>query len=149
MNRRDFVESTSLLTAGALILPHSLFSFVKNTSKKVRLGFIATGFRGQTHIMEMLKRNDIEIVALADPDPIMMESAQKLIEKSLGKRAVEYTNGDYDYRNLLKRDDIDAVFVCSPWEWHLKHGTDAMRAGKIVAMEVCGAMDLQDCYEYV
>ena len=149
MNRRDFVESTSLLTAGALILPHSLFSFGKNTSKKVRLGFIATGFRGQTHIMEMLKRNDIEIVALADPDPIMMESAQKLIEKSLGKRAVEYTNGDYDYRNLLKRDDIDAVFVCSPWEWHLKHGTEAMRAGKIVAMEVCGAMDLQDCYEYV
>ena len=149
MNRRDFVGSTSLLTAGALILPHSLFSYGNSSKKKVRLGFIATGFRGQAHIMEMLKRKDVEIIALADPDESMMEDAQKLIEESLGKRAHAYGEGEYDYRNMLKRDDIDAVFVSSPWEWHLRHGTEAMRAGKIVAMEVCGAMKLEDCWEYV
>ena len=149
MNRRDFVGNSSLLAASALILPHSLFSFGKNTSKKVRLGFIATGFRGQTHIAEMLKREDVEIVAIADPDSSMLKKAQRLIEKSTGKRALEFGEGDYDYRNLLKREDIDAVFVCSPWEWHLKHGTESMRAGKIVAMEVCGAMTLDECFEYV
>jgi len=149
MNRRDFVGSTSLLTAGALILPHSLFSYGDSSMKKVRLGFIATGFRGQSHIMEMLKRKDIEIIALADPDHSMMEDAQQLIEKTIGKRVEEYSDGEYDYRNMLARNDIDAVFVSSPWEWHLRHGTEAMRAGKIVAMEVCGAMKLEDCWEYV
>ena len=119
-----------------MILPNSLFAFHQNPIQKVRIGFIAAGFRGQTHIAEMLKRNDVEIVALADPDEIMIERSQQLIEKSRGKRVEVYSNGDYDYRNLLARKDIDAVFVSSPWEWHLKHGTEAMRAGKIVAMEV-------------
>jgi hypothetical protein len=49
----------------------------------------------------------------------------------------------------LKRNDIDAVFVSSPWEWHLPHGVEALEAGKIVAMEVCGAGKLQDCWDYV
>ena len=149
MNRRDFVERSSVFAAGALILPNSLFSFKKETRKKVRIGFIAVGFRGQTHIAEMLKRNDIEIVAIADPDSSMIERSQSIIEKATGSKVQEYSNGDYDYRNLLSRTDIDAVFVSSPWEWHLKHGTESMKAGKIVAMEVCGAMTLEDCFEYV
>ena len=77
MNRRDFVQRSSVLAAGALILPNSLYSFGNNTKSKVRLGFIATGFRGQTHIAEMLKRNDIEIKAIADPDKYMLSKAQQ------------------------------------------------------------------------
>tara|TARA_B100000963_G_scaffold358768_1_gene384236 strand:+ start:486 stop:1865 length:1380 start_codon:yes stop_codon:yes gene_type:complete len=149
MNRRQFIGRGSAIAAGTLILPNSLFAFRQNPVDKVRVGFIAAGFRGQTHIAEMLKRNDVEIVALADPNEIMIERSQQLIENSGGKRVKVYNNGDYDYRNLLAREDIDAVFVSSPWKWHLKHGTEAMRAGKIVAMEVCGAMTLNDCYEYV
>lgn len=61
----------------------------------------------------------------------------------------EYTNGKLDYQNLLKRDDIDAVIVSSPWEWHLPLGIDAMNAGKIVGMEVGGAVKLQDCWDFV
>lgn len=149
MDRRNFVKSSSLLGMGALILPNSLFTYDKMPIKKVRLGFIATGMRGQSHIGEMLKRNDVEIVALADPDQRMLNDAQKMIVQAGRKKAIEYSNGDYDYRNLLKRDDIDAVFVSSPWKWHLRHGTEAMRAGKIVGMEVCGAMSLDECWEYV
>ena len=63
--------------------------------------------------------------------------------------AAEYGNGDYHYREMLQRDDIDAVIVSSPWEWHARHGCDAMRAGKIVGMEVCGAMTLGECWDYV
>ena len=149
MNRRGFVQRGSILAAGALILPNSLFSFNKNIKSKVRVGFIATGFRGQTHIAEMLKRSDVEIKAIADPDKYMLSRAQEMIEKSTGNKVDEYGDGDYDYRNLLARNDIDAVFVSSPWEWHLKHGTESMKSGKIVAMEVCGAMKLEDCFEYV
>jgi hypothetical protein len=60
-----------------------------------------------------------------------------------------YKKGNNDYKNLLKRDDIDAVVICSPWEWHAPQGIDAMNAGKIVGMEVCGAVKLQDCWDLV
>ena len=112
MNRRDFVQRSSVLAAGALILPNSLYSFGNNTKSKVRLGFIATGFRGQTHIAEMLKRNDIEIKAIADPDNYMLSKAQQMIEKSTGNKVDEYGNGDYDYRNLgAHRPGAPAVSV--------------------------------------
>jgi hypothetical protein len=79
----------------------------------------------------------------------MIAMAQELVKKYNKKAPAEYSNGKTDYQNLLKRDDIDAVIVASPWEWHLPQGIDAMNAGKIVGMEVCGAIKLQDCWDFV
>ena len=47
---------------------------------------IAVGLRGQSHLEEMLKRNDVEIVAMADPDKGMMAAAQKLVAQYNKKR---------------------------------------------------------------
>ncbi|MDM1405708.1 Gfo/Idh/MocA family oxidoreductase [Myroides marinus] len=148
MNRRTFLQNTSVAGIGALILPNSLFAF-SNTTKKVRIGMIAVGLRGQVHLDELLKRDDVEVIAMADPSNRMVNMAQKIVDKHNKKQPVIYSNGDYDYRNLLKRDDIDAVIISSPWEWHERQGTEAMRAGKIVGMEVCGAMTLEECWKYV
>ncbi|GAQ15384.1 oxidoreductase, Gfo/Idh/MocA family [Myroides odoratimimus] len=133
---------------GALIVPSSLFSFSSNT-KKVRIGMIAVGLRGQVHLDELLKRDDVEVIAMADPDDRMIKRAQKIVDKHNKKQPIVYDKGDYDYQNLLKRNDIDAVIISSPWEWHERQGTEAMRAGKIVGMEVCGAMMLEECWNYV
>ena len=149
MERRNFVKASALAGIGALILPNSLFAGNHSPDKKVRLGFIAVGYRGQSHLEEMLKRTDVEIIAFADPDQKMMADALNLVEKAGRPAPAIYGNGEEDYLRLLQRDDIDAVFVASPWEWHLKHGVDAMKAGKIVGMEVCGAMKLSDCWEFV
>jgi predicted dehydrogenase len=149
MERRDFVKASALAGIGALVLPNSVFAGQLPKNRKVRLGFIAVGYRGQSHLEEMMKRDDVEIIALADPEPRMMKDALSLVNKAGRKEPAVYSNGDEDYRNLLQRDDIDAVFVSSPWEWHLKHGIDAMKAGKIVGMEVCGAMKLSDCWDFV
>ncbi|MFM6964086.1 MAG: Gfo/Idh/MocA family protein, partial [Sphingomonadales bacterium] len=128
MKRREFIHKTSLLGAGTLLLPQQVLPFDAGSKSKVRLGFIATGFRGQTHIEEMLKRSDVEIIALADPNPRMVNAALALIEKAGWPKPAVYQNGPTDYLNLLERTDIDAVFVSSPWEWHLPHGIAAMKA---------------------
>lgn len=148
MNRRSFLQNTSMAGIGALIVPSSLFSF-SNSTKKVRIGMIAVGLRGQVHLDELLKRDDVEVIAMADPDDRMIKRAQKIVDKHNKKQPIVYGNGDYDYRNLLKREDIDAVIISSPWEWHERQGTESMRAGKIVGMEVCGAMTLEECWKYV
>ena len=59
--------------------PAKLFgNEIKST---VRIGMIAVGLRGQTHLEEMLKRKDVEIIAMADPDKGMMKMGQKLVSK--------------------------------------------------------------------
>jgi hypothetical protein len=146
--RRKFITQ-SVLAGAALSVSANFKLHATEKKTKVRLGFIAVGLRGQTHLQEMLRRDDVEVIAMADPDKKMMAMAQAAVSKSGKKPVKEYSNGPYDYRNLLKHEDIDAVIVASPWEWHLPHGVESMEAGKIVGMEVCGAMKLQDCWDYV
>src|SRR6476619_6069578 len=147
--RRKFIRDSAAAGAAASVISIPLSAFATEKKSTVRIGMIAVGLRGQSHLEEMLKRSDVEVVAMADPDKGMMASAQKLVAKYGKKAPAEYTNGPNDYKNLLKRTDIDAVIVASPWEWHFPHGIDAMNAGKIVGMEVCGAIKLQDCHDFV
>ena len=86
MNRRNFVKRSSLLGAGALILPNSMFAFNSSETKKVKLGFIAVGFRGQSHIAELLKRDDVEVIAIADPDNEMIDRTLSIFKKRNSKK---------------------------------------------------------------
>jgi Glycosyl hydrolase 109, C-terminal domain/Oxidoreductase family, NAD-binding Rossmann fold len=148
-DRRKFLKHSVAAGAGLALMNTPLKSFAGEKQTKVRVGMIAVGLRGQLHLTEMLKRNDVEVIAMADPDNRMMSMARDIV-KQYGKKApVEYGNGNYDYKNLLKRNDIDAVFIASPWQWHLAQSMDAMNAGKVVGVEVCGAIKLQDCWDVV
>jgi hypothetical protein len=105
--------------------------------------------RGQSNLDILAKRNDVEVIAFADPNPIMMANAQKILANNNATKAQEFGNGEYDYRNLLQLKNIDAVLISTPWEWHKIQGLEAMKAKKIVGMEVGGALDLQECWDYV
>lgn len=148
-DRRTFIRNTTLAILGFGVLPRSVNAFYQPGERKVRLGFIGVGLRGQSHLAELALRDDVEILALHDPDPAMMALAQEVLAKAGRKMATAYANGNEDYRELLKREDIDAVIISSPWEFHVEQGIAAMEAGKIVGMEVCGAMKLQDCWDIV
>lgn len=145
--RRQFIRNTTLAILGLGLVPRSVKAFYMPGDTKVRLGFIGVGLRGQSHLAELALRDDVEIIALHDPDPAMMAMAQEVLVKAKRKQAAEYTKDNY--RDLLKHDDIDAVIISSPWEYHIEQGVAAMEAGKIVGMEVCGAMKVQDCWDIV
>lgn len=148
MNRRNFIRTSTIAGIGALILPGSVFSGTL-TGNKIRIGLIATGLRGQVHLEELLKRQDVEVTAIADPDSRMVKRALEIFAKYQKPKPVVFEKGDYDYQNLLKLKDIDAVIISSPWEWHSTQAIESMKAGKIVGLEVCGAMNLEECWNYV
>ncbi len=147
-NRRNFIK-TSALTGAALTFTNQIKAFSSSKKEKIRIGIIGAGFRSHEHIGNFCQRPDVEIIALADPQQRSIDEAIAEIKKYNRPEPAVYKNGDHDYKNLLKRDDIDAVVICSPWEWHSIQAIDAMNAGKTVGMEVCGATKLQDCWDVV
>lgn len=149
VDRRKFIKQSVVAGTALSLAGFDLRAAPFETKTKVRVGMIGVGLRGQTHLEAMLRRPDVEVIAMADPDPGMMGAARKVAQALTRKMPVEFGSGPYDYRNLLKRTDIDAVIIASPWEWHIPQAIDAMEAGKIPGVEVCGAVHLQDCWDVV
>lgn len=147
-DRRNFIK-TSSLTAAALALTEPIRAFASAKKEKVRIGIIGTGLRSHEHMGNFLQRDDVSITAIADPQQRSIDEALAVFKQYNRPEPAIYKNGNEDYKNLLKRDDVDAVVICSPWEWHSIQAIDAMNAGKIVGAEVCGAVKLQECWDVV
>jgi predicted dehydrogenase len=148
-NRRKFIKEVAMSGAALSLLNSPFKAFGSSQMDKVRVGIIGVGSRGRLHLAEVLKRKDVEVTAIADPDKTSIEKALMVARQYGVKEPAQYSNGNNDFQNLLKRTDIDAVIIASPWEWHVPQGIAAMKAGKAVGIEVCGASKLQDSWDFV
>lgn len=52
---------------------------------------------------------------------------------------------DTDWQEAASHSDVDLVWICTPWEWHVRMAVFAMQAGKDVALEVPAAMTVAEC----
>ena len=147
MNRRDFVRNSAFAATSVAILPSGRLS---DDTKKARLGFIGTGLRGQSHLDNALRRNDVDIVAICDVNDHMLQMATDIIKKS-GRPMPQVFKGDaYAYRKLLELKNLDGVLIATPWEWHSPMVIDSLQAGiKYVATEVILGITLEDHWNVV
>ena len=113
--------------------------------EKVRMGFVGLGGRGRGNMNLVLTMPDVEVTAVCDLYEDRVERAAKDCQQKKGNDPYRTT----DYKELIKRDDVDAVIVTSAWESHIPIAIAAMKAGKAVAMEVGGAYSLNDCFDLV
>jgi len=114
----------------------------------VRIGFIGLGNRGPGHLMNMSLLEGVEIKALCDIVPEQVAKAKKSIEFA-GFNPALYS-GDADaWKKLCERDDIDLVYICTPWNLHTQMAVYAMEHGKHVAIEVPAADNLDECWQLV
>ena len=148
MNRRHFVKSTTTALTAAAVLPNLVFNS-RAEDKKLRIGFIGTGERGRDHLAQALYRPDVEVPAICDIDKNSVAEAQKLLAKFNQKPAKVYDKSPTDYENLLKNEELDAVIIATPWEWHAKMAIAAMKAGKYVGLEVPAILTVKEAWELV
>ena len=145
MKRRQFIAAGAAIAASSL-LPSSP---VRARGRTLRLGMIGTGMRAQILLKELLRRDDVEVVALCDVEPIMLDRALDMLTQA-GRPAPATYGQDRDpnaWKRLLDVRGIDAVIIATPWQWHAPMAIAAMQAGVAVGCEVVAGVTLQDHWD--
>ncbi|MDT8436201.1 MAG: Gfo/Idh/MocA family oxidoreductase [Gemmatimonadota bacterium] len=124
-------------------------SFTSPFPGRLRLGFIGVGGRGSWLLGLALARDDTPVTAVCDIVPEAAARAVRAVTDAGGAAPASFTAGDEDWRNLLERDDVDAVIVATPWQWHAPMAVAAMEKGKAVGLEVPAALTVEECWDLV
>jgi hypothetical protein len=161
MNRREFLGAGAGFGA-SLGAGRALAQAANSTSttggmigvpftavKTVRFGVIGTGGRGSEMIREMLSLDGAEVRAVCDINRDAALTAAGKIETASGRKPEVYTSGEHDFENLVRRDDLDFVYIATPWDWHVPMAVAAMEAGKHCGTEVPAATTIEDCFKLV
>ncbi|NMA94905.1 MAG: Gfo/Idh/MocA family oxidoreductase, partial [Clostridiales bacterium] len=109
-------------------------------NKKVRVGIIGAGSFSNSHLLGIKYSHSAEVVAICD-----------IVEEKARNQADRYEIPDYytNYKDILRRDDIDAVTLPLPDQIHKKVTVDALYAGKHVLCEKPMALNIDDCREMI
>ena len=155
MTRRGFLKAAGALAGAAAAAPYVVPASARGAdgapapSNRIAMGCIGLGGRGTVDMQAFLGDDRVRIVALCDVDAgsIRYEDAwhrglapaKETVDKHYASRAAsggsKGCDGYSDFRQLIARDDVDAVCVATPDHWHAGIVVAAAKAGKDVYCE--------------
>lgn len=133
LNRRVFLKKLGAWTAGAAALPCILPASAlgqdgtPSPGDRITVGCIGVGGMGTGNMEGFLEQPGAQVVAVCDVDAAHRQAACDAVNKKYGNTDCAQYN---DFRELLARDDIDAVMIAVPDHWHGIIAVAAARAGK-------------------
>lgn len=107
---------------------------------KLRVGVIGTGRRGKDHLRQLARRDDVKVVAVCD---ILREVAEEA--SKIGGDSHVYT----DYREMLDKEELDAVVIATPAPVHADPAVAALERGLHIMCEKPLAWSLRDALRIV
>jgi len=114
----------------------------------VRVGFIGLGMRGAGAVTRITNIPNVEIVAICD----IMEDRTVAVNanlESLGLPKAQAFYGEEGWRALSALPNLDLIYIATDWKNHAKMGVQAMKDGKHVAIEVPGALTMEEIWELI
>ncbi|WP_157357249.1 Gfo/Idh/MocA family protein [Amycolatopsis nigrescens] len=115
----------------------------------VRVGIIGLGNRGASMLPLFLAVPEVRVTAICDINADFVAKASAAITKAGQPAPATFTGSDHAFEKLCRRDDVDFVYVATPWEWHTTMSLAAMRGGKHVGSECPIATTVADLWELV
>lgn len=177
--RRDFLKMTGLtgigLAGGALLPAHgnsterndgqqgdailqqlsgkgnqkfNMSGYAAPKIDTVRIAFIGLGNRGSGAVKRINFIQGIEIKVLCDLRPEKAAAAKESLKDSIHKPEI-YTGGKDEWKKVCERDDIDLIYITTPWYLHAPMAVYAMNHNKHVCTEVPAAITLEECWQLV
>jgi predicted dehydrogenase len=138
-SRRSFLKTALAAGVSPLILPGRIWSAETKPGEKLGVGVIGVGKQAGGHIGGLLKRADVQVLAVCDVDTTRRENGKRMVDEYYTKKAAA---GSYqgaaaynDFRELLARKDLDAVVIVTPDHWHAPITIAAANAGKDIYCE--------------
>lgn len=116
--------------------------------EKVRVGIIGLGMRGPGAVKRLSYIEGVEIKALCDLREEKARKASALLGGTAHRPEI-YAGNAYEWKKLCERDDLDLVYIATPWDWHTPMAVYAMEQGKHAAVEVPAATTLDECWQLV
>ncbi len=146
LSRRQFLQASAVAGVAPLVVSRSVFG-ADAPSNRLNLALIGAGNQSRVDLPAVLRFDDVQVVAICDVNKGSYGYARP--EHFLGREPVGNSVNEYyakktgagtyrgcdlyaDFREVLARDDIDAVLVILPDHWHALVSVLACRAGKDV-----------------
>ena len=141
VSRRRFLAGAAAAAAVPYFVPGSALGADGRTAANERIctGHVGVGSQGGGHFGALLGNPAVQVMAACDPFQSKREAARRgandRYAEQIGKGSYKGCEAYADFRELVTRDDVDAVFIASPEFWHALHSIWAMRHGKDVYCE--------------
>ena len=167
--RREFLKLVGASGAIQLVATRAIGSEISNVKKAsplwgtnrfnmcgyaapkietVRIGFIGVGNRGGAAVTRVGKIDGIDIKAICDTRQDKLDAA-KVAAMRAGYTPQGYTGNNDAWKKVCERNDIDLIYIATPWDLHTPMAVYAMKHGKHVCVEVPAATTVDECWELV
>ena len=164
--RRHFLKQAAAATAaisGPAIVPSSVLS-ADSPSNRIHVALIGCGNQSRGDLPAIMRYDDVQVVAVCDvnrgshgyarPEHFLgREPAQEKVNQHYAKKtnSGKYRDCDAyaDFREVLARDDVDAVMVVLPDHWHALVTVKACQAGKDVYCQKPMSLTVHDGQEMI
>lgn len=134
VSRRAFLHTAVAATAVPSFVPASALGQGNRAAANDRIvmGSIGVGGQGTGNTRTFQQHGDVQMVAVCDVVKEKRDRVKRAIDERYGNRDCAAYN---DFRDLLARDDIDAVCISTPDHWHAIPSILAVKSGKDVYCE--------------
>ncbi len=139
ISRRTLLKSsTAVAIAAPIFVPASVLGGQGRTapSDRISVGMIGVGRQARAYNLPwFLKSAQTRVVAVCDVDRWRLDNAVATVNQHYDSSADKGVSRYADFRELLSRNDIDAVMISTPDHWHVPMAIAAVREGKDVCCE--------------
>ena len=115
----------------------------------IRVGVIGLGMRGPHFVQRLLHIDGVEVVALCD---LHRERAVRTYERFIapaGRPTPAFYYGEDGWMDMVRRDDIDLVYITADWRRRGEMIVYAVENGKHVATEHPGATTMEEIWDII
>lgn len=145
-NRRNFLKyaaGAATAFAAPIVIPASVLGAdgAVVPSNRITVGMIGIGRQCLAFNLPFFATQaDCEVVALCDADRWRLDVTAERTASYYGEKknrcpTIPNCRRHVDFREVLGRNDVDAVMISTPDHWHVPMSVMALKAGKDVACE--------------